>query len=446
MHTSETTASGPIANDGDLATQFLSILSYRYIPNRSVPAELLKHESQSLADAVFQRMKGDTNGENLLKSLSAASGRLLKAATKTMTASRAPLSEPGIATAESIGQMIRMTGFQAIGQHGAPVQDEDWGAGHQSFYMYQVLHALDRNYGNFFGWRQATIWGVEEPEAALHRDLETQLINCLREWSQDDASRLQVIQTTHSSVATMGSDCGYFVDLDRGESTFAPTPIPSLTRASQERGISGWTHPALSFPWNPVVLCEGPTDARVLGHVSQICNAAHLRFMPLTALDADETGNGVDAIVAYIKKHHTVISNRPKESPLLVLLDWDVSKDVVSKAIRALGDGDKSRKSVIQMDVNLAPGDLGPDFLGIERFYPPDVIRQASADGEIHVADKPGKPMSVSKPQLAQAKARLSFRVIQITDTTRLAALIQVVNQIQAALRDVCGAAGGLAK
>jgi hypothetical protein len=74
------------------------------------------------------------------------------------------------------------------------------------------------------------------------------------------------------------------------------------------------------------------------------------------------------------------------------------------------------------------------------------VIRQASADGEIHVADKPGKPMSVSKPQLAQAKARLSFRVIQITDTTRLAALIQVVNQIQAALRDVCGAAGGLAK
>jgi hypothetical protein len=163
----------PIANAPDLARQFLSLVSYRYVPNRSIPSQLLQDESQAIADSIFLRMKGDKHASALLDSLAAASSRMLASASKSLELTGSPLSGPSVATADTLGEMITMSGFQATAPHGMAVQDEDWGAGHQAFFLYLILHLLDTNYGRFFGWRQATVWGVEEPESGLHRDLET---------------------------------------------------------------------------------------------------------------------------------------------------------------------------------------------------------------------------------------------------------------------------------
>lgn len=66
-----------LPNGPDLARQFLGLIFYRYIPNRSVPSKLLKEESQAIASSIFSRMKGDKHSSALLSSLSDAASRLL---------------------------------------------------------------------------------------------------------------------------------------------------------------------------------------------------------------------------------------------------------------------------------------------------------------------------------------------------------------------------------
>jgi len=201
-----------VNEDEELGRQFLSLVSYRYIPNRTVPANILRDESQAIANSIFGRMKGDQHAAGLLTSLNDAASRMLEDANASLIRAGSPLENPSVSIAETIGEMLTMSGFQAKGAHGLPVQDEDWGAGHQAYFLYEVLRELDTSYGRFFGWRQATIWGVEEPEAALHRDLESRLAEQFRSWCFEDRTKLQMFVTSHSPIFTMASDSGGWVE------------------------------------------------------------------------------------------------------------------------------------------------------------------------------------------------------------------------------------------
>jgi predicted ATPase len=421
-----------VPDSEDLARQFLSLIFFRYIPNRSIPSQILRAESQELANSIFMRMKGDTHGAALLNQLQAAAGRMLEAAARSLLISGAPLSEARVATPASIGEMLSMTGFQAKGSHGADVQDEDWGTGHQAFFLYQVLYALDTNYARFFGWRQATIWGVEEPESALHRDLETRLASLLREWSTDKDSRLQIVQSTHSPIFTMAADAGYWADIENGATKFIPMSIQQLTKAAEERGVSGWMHPALAFPWNPVVLVEGPIDAAVLTHVADIAGLSHLRFLSLPSLDKDESG-GKDALITYVRRHAALIANRQKHAPLVVLFDWELPEVELKKARTAYGPF--ADRFVARMEARHCDPYLSDEFAGVERFYPPQIIQDAHSAGEIVVGMSAGKPFSVSAGQLKKAKGPLLTRVLRVSDKTALRPLISVVQELDAAIR-----------
>lgn len=149
----EVRVQGQLLNNAEeLSKQFLSLLTYRYIPNRTVPSDILKNESQSIANSIVGRMKGDQHSAALLESLSDAAQRMLLDASKSLSDVGSPLENPSVSTAGSIGEMLTMGGFQAKGAHGLSVQDEDWGAGHQAFFLYQVLKTLDTTYSRFFGW------------------------------------------------------------------------------------------------------------------------------------------------------------------------------------------------------------------------------------------------------------------------------------------------------
>jgi hypothetical protein len=52
----------------------------------------------------------------------------------------------------------------------------------------------------------------------------------------------------------MASDIGYWTDLNNGARELMQMPIQKLTREAESKGVSGWVHPILSFPWNPIVL------------------------------------------------------------------------------------------------------------------------------------------------------------------------------------------------
>lgn len=52
--------------------------------------------------------------------------------------------------------------------------------------MLETLLPIDQDYFQKFGWRQASIWGIEEPESSLHSSLEIQIADL--EQLSDDAT------------------------------------------------------------------------------------------------------------------------------------------------------------------------------------------------------------------------------------------------------------------
>lgn len=417
-----------LTNGAELGRQFLSLLTYRYIPNRTVPSDILRDESQAIASSIFGRMKGDQHAAALLSSLTDAAKRMLFDASTSLSTAGSPLAEASVSTAATIGEMLTMGGFQALGQHGLSVQDEDWGAGHQAFFLYQVLKTLDTAYGRFFGWKQGTIWGVEEPEAALHRDLETRLADQFRNWCLERDTKLQLFVTTHSPIFTMASDCGHWVELENGESKFKELSIPELTRAAETRGVAGWVHPILYFPWNPVVLTEGNIDSEVLTHAAHLAGLDHLRFVCLPELDTNEKRGGKDKIISFLKNSLGLVQNRSKEAPLIVLLDWEVSDQDLKKTRTAYGEG--GQKYVLRMNEVYCNELMGTDFKGIERFYPPETVVDAHRAGELILGIQDGKPYSISKEQLEKSKGRLMKRVIEMSSAVKLKELIHVVMEV----------------
>jgi len=420
-----------IPNSEALAPQFLALITFRYIPNRSVPARILQAESQTLASSIFRRMKDQAAAGKLMQQLTDAAARMLRSATAALEATGSPMTQPSVAT-RALSEMLSMSGFQARGHHGGVVQDEDWGAGHQAFFLYQVLHALDTDYSRYFGWRQATIWAVEEPESALHRELETRLAARLRDWAHAKDSRLQVFVSTHSSVFSMASDSGSWLELRDAGTTVRSVTIPELVRSAEQEGVSGWTHPILAHPWNTVVLVEGEIDAAVLSHVAGLSARDHLRFLPLPRLDESEAAGGKDSIASYLKRHQRLTANRPPEAPLLVLLDWEVSEDDLRKARSAYGSGGQDR--VLRMDSSVCDPRMTGDFAGIERFYPARIVHEAQIAGEIVVGVGNDGNYSVSKAQLSTAKGKLRSRLLATTSPQELRPLSRAIDAVEACI------------
>lgn len=423
-----------IENGENMGRQFLSLITYRYIPNRTVPSDILRAESQAIASSIFGRMKGDQHAAALLESLNEAARRMLTDASESLSTAGAPLEQPSVSTAETIGEMLKMSGFQATGQHGVSVQDEDWGAGHQSFFLYQVLKSLDTSYSRFFGWKQATIWGVEEPEAALHRDLESRLAEQFRNWCLTEDVKLQVFVTTHSPVFTMAGESGFWVELNNGETKLERLSIPELTRAADTRGVGGWVHPILFFPWSPVVLVEGQIDADVLTHVARLAGCDHIRFTCLPQLDSSEKRGGKEKIDSFLKNSMGLAQNRSKDSPFMVLLDWDVSNEALKITRKAYGkNGDRY---VCRMDPSHCDKLMSDEFKGIERFYPPKIIEEAHKRQDLILGIQENKPYSIAKEQLDKAKGLLRHRILEIETLPELTVLLKVVLDIDKVWRE----------
>src|SRR3546814_19137471 len=51
----------------DLASDFLSLIIFRYIPNRTVPSEILRDESQAIAAVIFKRLRESTQAADVLR-------------------------------------------------------------------------------------------------------------------------------------------------------------------------------------------------------------------------------------------------------------------------------------------------------------------------------------------------------------------------------------------
>lgn len=105
--------------EGDIyARQLLNLIRYRYIPNRTIPASLLREESRAIANSIFAKMSGGVGTNKVLEELGTAAARLLKRASEAMTETGAPLRDPTVSNPRTLADMLSVAGFQALGDHG----------------------------------------------------------------------------------------------------------------------------------------------------------------------------------------------------------------------------------------------------------------------------------------------------------------------------------------
>jgi hypothetical protein len=389
--------------------QFTDLVNFRYIPNRTVPADTLRNEAPAFEAFLKRRLKlkqDDVLTEALGKIRTTASETIAQA-NDSLIRSTDSLQRLEMTTVQDLTALVLVSGFQAESQTGAKISDVAWGAGTQAHMMFQLLRLIDTDFGTHFGWRQAAIWAVEEPESSLHLDLEQRLALSMRGWGDVERPRMQLLATTHSEVFTSTADTGFVVTLADGKSAVSGRSIPQLVETAARLRISPPVEPVLCFLHDPVVLVEGPNDARVLSLASQLTGAAtRCRFMSLRGLDPSHRRSGAEALAEYVKKRSRLISNRPAAAPLAVLFDCDVSNAFLAQVRDDYGsDGDVR---VIRMDPAHADQQISTDIRGIERFYPPALYHAARNKQGLSVATDQHGCVSMEPSKLKRAKATLA--------------------------------------
>jgi hypothetical protein len=258
------------------------------------------------------------------------------------------------------------------------VELDDWlqGSGIQSLLMLETLYLIDRDFFQKFGWRQAAIWAVEEPESSLHASLEARIASYLSSISLDSASRLQIFCTTHSDLMLQYAKKTVLVEKKDwetvcDESLDAPKTLERLSRM----GISRWAHPILHFPLDPLILVEGKYDYDFLQEAFRYIRPSRtVRVSYLELLSEGEKTGGKDDILGYVKANAPAIKSRHKNSPVIVVLDWDASGK--KQAFSKMFAGEDPFRVLAWPSTAFNP-DLKASFHGIERHFSTRMIEES---------------------------------------------------------------------
>jgi AAA15 family ATPase/GTPase len=249
--------------------QFLSLISFRYIPNRVLPIEIIKKEHQNLRDVLIRRVsKKKPQGSEVFNDIAETSKRLIIDLHKDLKKIVPDFEDIRLDTPTSFSDMIFAFGYR-LKEKGYEIEDTMQGSGIQSLLMFNTLYLIDKDYFQKFGWKQAAIWAIEEPESSLHFNLEVQIGEFLSKIANSQDSRLQVIATTHSEIVIQQSDKCYYVKKTPNGSECESEQISTILDKLSKEGVSGWQHPILKNPLKPLIILEGKKDVEFLKKVSE---------------------------------------------------------------------------------------------------------------------------------------------------------------------------------
>lgn len=420
--------------DRDAVRSLLALVNFRYIPNRTIPTQTLASHRPEITRAISMRV-GRTESEaaqGILTKIGEAAKAALLEVDDDISGAMEGISQIQAGVPDTIAGLISMGGFRAQSALGTPVGDEAWGSGAQAFLMFSVLHAVDRDRSGYFGWRQGTIWAVEEPESSLHHDLAVTLAGRFHDWSSKTDDRIQILCTTHSEVFTMCADRGFEVTLNHGKTQASPRPIPLLVSAAARSGVTSWPQPLLAFPFSPLVFVEGTIDSRVLTHASRMTGiAAKCVFLSPSELDP-AVGDGADSVASYLQKFGNLWEKRPPDSPLLVLFDWDTSSNSPAARRATKVFGNQAEDRVFVMDPAGTDPEMSEQWRGIERFYPAEFIERAKRDGVVNAGRDDTSKWLITQSELSKAKRPLSERLCRSSDPDDFQYLKRVLQEVDA--------------
>ena len=419
--------------DARTIIQFTDLINFRYIQNRTVPAQALRAESSAFQAHINRRLSKQQKNDatDLLRNVRTIASEAVSEANENLAISTDSMDKLEMSTPLNIASLAEVSGFGAEIRTGARISDMLWGSGTQAYMMFQLLKIVDTDYRRHFGWRQAAIWAIEEPESSLHKDLEQRLAIILREWSDNQALRLQVLGTTHSEICVTAASEAFLVELNKeGRTTIRHEPIPLLAYHAAAMGISRPVEPVLCFLLNPVVLVEGPIDARVLTNVAQRTGVAtNCKFVSLPEIDPMQSGGGADEMVRYLKRYKRLIQNRPPIAPFMALFDWEISDQLLQKARENYGKDADIR--VNRMDPSHANEKVSPDIPGIERFYPTELFKIARDKNKVDVAIDQYGNVSIDRSKIKKAKGALANMLCEAPDESWYEHLKKVLEDVQ---------------
>ncbi len=296
-------------DDQQKVDQFLGLIKFRYIPNRVLPTELIRDEHQSLRDVLVRRLARRAKRDQVaFDAIQEASDKLIQSLAQRFEQACPGQGNVALATPTSWHDMAFTFGYR-LARGGVEIDDAAQGSGIQSLLMLETLYLIDRDYFQQFGWRQAAVWGVEEPESSLHSSLEARVAAYLSSISTDRGSRLQILCTSHSDLMIQYSDQPIITEQREGESVFdcGSSTRDALQRLSRE-GVSRWVHPLLFYPLDPVILVEGKYDCQYLEQALRLIkHSRRVRVTYLEELGVPGASGGVPHLQRYIKDNRDVI-------------------------------------------------------------------------------------------------------------------------------------------
>lgn len=386
--------------------QFLQLINFRYIPNRVLPTEVIKRERANLRDVLVRRLgKAGKTQEDAFAMIQEKSEKMISGLAKRLKNASSDIGTVRLETPTAWADMAFTFGYK-LGQEGIEVGDDFQGSGIQSLLMLETLYLIDRDYFQKFGWRQAAIWAIEEPESSLHTLLEAQVAAYLSDIS-GASTRLQVLCTSHSDLMIQYASKSALVKRQGWETTceIYQSPQDALDQLSCA-GITRWVHPILQCPTESVVLVDGKYDVVFLEEAFKL--VPHKRNVHITCLehlDGDGATGGVDDNYRYIKSHAKAIKARRNSTPLIVVLDWEtVNKE---GQFRSLFTADDAFKVIVWPSTSFNPK-LNTNFKGIERHFSDRLIEKAESKGANIYTNKNTGIRSVQSNEYGVVKKILS--------------------------------------
>lgn len=356
--------------------QFLALISFRYIPNRVMPLEIVRAEHKALRDVLVRRLATKAKGQSgMFDSIRDTSATLIHSLQTSMARACPGVGGIRLDTPTSWQDLIFAFGYR-LSTNGVEIEDHAQGSGIQSLLMLETLSLIDRDYFQKFGWRQAAVWAIEEPESSLHASLEAQVSSYLSDLATDQSNRLQVIATTHSELMLQNADRTVFVVMEHGTTSFETTDKREVLQKAAHLGISRYTHPVLAEPLRPLILVEGKYDHAFLSQaVSLLFPKTRVRLAYLEVLEGGDSTGGDSSLLNYLKANRNAIRFRLKEAPLVILADWDSSKKESFKSVCK----DASIYRVTTWPETSFNPRLSRHFRGIERHMSDRIIEAADA-------------------------------------------------------------------
>jgi predicted ATPase len=360
--------------------QFLQLVNFRYIPNRVQPVRVIQEEHQALRDVLVRRLgRARKDHSQAFGAIRDTSDKLIQSLVSRLKEAVPDIGEVRLATPSSWDEMLFSFGYK-MGQDGIETEDSSQGSGIQSLLMLETLFLIDRDYFQKFGWRQAAIWAVEEPESSLHSSLEARIAAYLAHIASDGESRLQVLATSHSDLMVQYSRCPIIVEKSKWETTCLILADGSKALERLARfGVSRWVHPILHYPAEPIILVEGRFDAGFLEEGFRFIRPnRRVRVTYLDLLTSGSETGGVDALSKYVKANAAAIKARSQDAPVVVVLDWDASNKV--DQFKKPFDVADPLTAIAWPDSTFNPT-LNKSFRGIERHYSDRMIDEAQSRG-----------------------------------------------------------------